>query len=337
MSNKQALVQLCVDHINNPERVAHFSKGKDVDTVIRAKFAEIIGTEHPTKKDLRRHQVAIYEILEEVIVETALKEVEENEFFMQFAETRNIARGDRNEFYIEDDAVLYVSEHSGTHWNISRQKLEGGTSFSVKTKAFAIAVYTDFELFMLGRVNFATLVAKVSDAIKRKVMEEVAASFAAGSAQLPAEFYQTGTYAESQLVKIYQHVQAATGTQPVIVGTQSALTQITAGLAVEWYSDGMKDTLNSTGRIGVYKGMTLVQLPQAHKANTFEFAYDDNQLLILPNAADKFVKIVFEGDDMIKEVSDNITNNDMSIEYKYITRFGTQTVFSSVFGLYKLA
>ncbi len=337
MTNKQALINLCIDTVNRPSAVEHFSNGKDANSVIREKFNELLGGYTDLSKAMRKNGIEVYEILEEVIPETYLKGVEENKFFMQFAEIRNIARGDSSEFFLEDDADLIVSEHSGTHWNISRQKMEGGTSFTVRTKAFALAVYTDFELFMTGRIDFPKLVAKIGAAVQRKVEEEVAASFAAGVTQLPAVFNQAGTYSDARLIELYSHVRAATGTNPVVVGTQTALAQITAGLNVEWYSDGMKDELNDTGRIGRYKGMTLVQLPQVHKVNTFEFAYDDSQLLVLPTNTDRFIKVVFEGNDLVKESKDITDQNDHGIEFKYITRFGVRTIFSSVFGLFKLS
>ena len=135
---------------------------------------------------------------------------------------------------------------------------------------------------------------------------------------------------------MYDHVQAANGTRPVIVGTKSALAKVTAGMGVEWYSSDMKNERNNTGRIGTYLGMELVELPVAHKANSFDFAYDNNQLLILPNSDDKFVKFVYEGDEEIKQTENQRENNDMSFEYLYLTRFGTATVFSSLFGVYNL-
>src|SRR6185312_10476577 len=125
MANTE-LIKLCVDVVKNPTQVQNYSKGKDVDSVIRGKFFEIMGTENPTKKDIRRHEVAIFEILEEVLTETYLKGVEEDAFFSRFAEVRNLALGDTQEFYIEDDGVVIVSEHAGNNWNIDRQKIEGG-------------------------------------------------------------------------------------------------------------------------------------------------------------------------------------------------------------------
>lgn len=337
MENKQALVKLCVDSIKNPAQVAHFSKGADVDTTIRKQFFDLMGTEKPTLKEIRRNKVAIFEILEEVLTETYKKGVEEDEFFMQFAEVRNIALGDAIEFYMEDEGVLVVSEHAGNHWDITRQKLEGGTSFTLRTKAYAIGVYGDFFLFATGRLSFARLVAKVAEAIQLKIYEEVAMSFANAVTKLPSDFKWTGTYDEAKLQEIVAHVEASTGSEVVVIGTRTALSKVTSGLAVQYYSDAMKNELANTGRIANVNGLTLVQLPNVHKANTFEFAYDDNQLLILPANAGRFIKLLFEGDDMMKEVTDETTNIDMSLDYRFITRFSAAVVLSTLFGVYTLA
>ena len=335
MANTE-LVTLCVDVMKNPAQVQQFSKGKNVDDRIRAKFAEAIGIESPTKKELRKHEVAIYEILEEVLTETYLSGVNEDEFFMQFADVRNLALGDTQEFFTEDDGVLVVSEHSGNHWNITRQKLEGGKTFTIDTKSFAAAVYGDFELFMTRRLDFSRLISKVGQAIQTKIYQEVAAGFASATAQLPAAFKKSGAYDGDSMLDLVSKVEAATGSSPIVLGTRKGLSKITEGSNIALYTEAMKAELNSTGRIANFNGMTLVQLPAVFKPNSFDFAYDDNQILVLPSAENKFIKLVFEGEDYIKQVTEMTANNDMSLEYKFITHFGTAVVLSNLFGSYTL-
>lgn len=336
MVEKMTLVKTCVDHINHPARVEQYSNGKDIDATIRKQFLELMGTENPTKKDIRNAGPAAFAIIEDILVETYLNSVNEDEFFMRFADIRNLNRGDSQEFYVEDDAVLFVSEHAGNHWNITRQKFEGGTSFPVKTKAYAIAVYGDYELFMTGRLSFAKLVEKVGQAIQQKIYSEVAASFANATANLPAPFSATGVYDEEELMDIVAHVEAASGSNAVILGTRKGLMKIWGGLDKALFTEAMKTQLNNTGRVDNVNGLTLAQLPSVHKTNSFEFAYDDSQLLILPSNDDKFIKLVFEGDDEIKLVQDNEVNTDMSYEHKYITRFGTATIFNNIIGAYNI-
>ena len=96
----QKLINLCVDSVKNPDRVQTFAQGGDVDATIRSQFFEIMGATNPTMKDIRKHKVEIFEILEEVLTETYRRGVDEDEFFMRFAEIRNIALGDQQEFFV---------------------------------------------------------------------------------------------------------------------------------------------------------------------------------------------------------------------------------------------
>ena len=336
--NKFELVEACVQLVKNEEQVKNYamSKGHDADQKIREAFFEIMGTEKPTRKDIRRHKVEIFEIIEEVLTETYLNGVNEDEFFMQFAEVKNLALGDTNEFYVEDTAVLTVSEHSAGHWNIDRQKVEGGTFFPVKVKSYAIAVYGDFYLFLTGRLSFGKLVAKVAQAVQNKIYEEVAASFASTTAQLPTEFKESGNYAEDVLQKLYAHVEAVSGSA-VVVGTRAAISKVMAGANSAMFTEAMKGEMNAKGYVGIINGMNVAQLPTVHKKNTFEFAYNDAQLLVLPANGTAPIKLIFEGDDEMKETTDNTKNVDMSFDYSFITRFGCATVFDGgIFGVYDL-
>src|SRR5690606_5271046 len=131
MMTKKELAQVCVEYVRNPQQVLNFSEGKDFDTQLREKFYAVLEVDKVNRKTMRNthNRETVFEILTEVISEGFLRGVEEDEFFMQFADIRNIDRGDLNEFYLEDDAILTVSQHSGNHWNIRRQKMEGGTRF----------------------------------------------------------------------------------------------------------------------------------------------------------------------------------------------------------------
>lgn len=331
---KTELVKLCVDTVNN--RVQNFSSHQ-ADEAIRKAFFEILGTEKPTYKEMRKHKVEVFEIMEEVLSQTIINGVNENNFFMQFAEVRNVALGDSIEFYVPDNTLLVASELAGNHWDISRQKLDIGTSFAVKTRAFGLAVYADFLQFLAGRVDFAGLVTKVARAMDDNLSQQVATSFHAASAYLPSEYKATGSYAEDKLMDLVAHVEATSGATPMIVGTRKALSKIVGAVPVANYSENMKNKMYTEGVLEYINGVPLVQLPTVHKINTFDFAYDDNKLLVLPVSDNKPIKIVFEGDSLVKEVSDGTTNMDMSLEYKFITKFGTAVVFNQLYAEYTLA
>ena len=61
-----------------------------------------------------------------------------NPFFMDYAEIKNLALGDTNDFYIEDDSILSVSKISGNHHNMIRQRLGAGRHFAVTTEWFGL-------------------------------------------------------------------------------------------------------------------------------------------------------------------------------------------------------
>lgn len=73
----------------------------------------------PTKREIHRamkkHGLELFEVIEEVLdfkVSTGFKE---NEFFNAFVEMKNIAEGDRNEFWTDKDVILTVAKVSGDH------------------------------------------------------------------------------------------------------------------------------------------------------------------------------------------------------------------------------
>lgn len=67
------------------------------------------------KRAMKRHGQELFEVIEELVdikVNTGLKE---NDFFQDFVDYRNLAIGDKNEFYTEDKTVLAVSKVAGNH------------------------------------------------------------------------------------------------------------------------------------------------------------------------------------------------------------------------------
>jgi hypothetical protein len=329
---KTDLVKLGVDLYKN--RVANFSK-EESNEVLRKAFVEIMGTDKPDHKQFRRHKVEIFEIIEEVLDQSITDGMANNAFFDQFVEYRDLNLGDSNEFYVEDRSMLTVARHAGNHWDIRRQKLNIGDSFPVQTEPVAIAIYTDFKRFLAGRIDWNQFITKVGQAFSHDINSRIYTEFMATMSYLPAQFKATGSYDEATLIGIAEHVQAANqGSQVIIAGTRAALSKLNGVNAL--FSEKMKDELNQNGVLENWNGYTLLQIPQNHKPNTFDFQIDADRLMILP-ANVKPIKVVREGSAMIKEVSDGTTNQDMSMEYKFIAQYGVATVFNVVFGQYQTA
>lgn len=96
---------------------------KDANKKIVEKFRAALGIE-PTdrpqyvKRAIRANKDLVFTLIEETVEEMIITGWMENPFFMQFVEIKNLALGDENDFYIEDDSILSVSKVSGNHHNI---------------------------------------------------------------------------------------------------------------------------------------------------------------------------------------------------------------------------
>ena len=106
----------------NKGEVEGFTK-KEVNDKIVEKFREAIGcdkdsTKKEIRKAIRRNQNVIFDLLEEVMDNLMVTGWQNDPFMMKFVEQRNLALGDKNEFYIEDDSMLSVMEISGNHHDI---------------------------------------------------------------------------------------------------------------------------------------------------------------------------------------------------------------------------
>ena len=336
----QNLVGLCVSAMTKTKSEIFQEsdqKIKDVDGFIRSKFAEVYGTPTPKYKDFKNN-TAYFEIIEQVLTVVGYDGIEENEFYRQFAEVIYIDRGDHYEFRMEDAGVVVFSEFAGDHWDINRQKLGAGHSITIDTKVYAAGMYEDFLQFMRGRLSFASMVNAVSRGLIQKIDQEVAASFASVSGQLPPEFQKTGTFTLDNLLDLHAHVEASGG-YAIVLGTKKALAQITKGANVALYTEAMKNETHARGNVTQFMGMTLVELPDAHKAGTFDFAYNDDLLLVLPTGTTpRPVKILIEGDlEFTRSINDPRANYDMASEHKVITRFGTVVIVDNgLFGIYEI-
>lgn len=311
-----------------------------VDKSVRKAFVEIIGTETPSRREFSRHEKEVYAILEEILDEVIDDGWDNNPFFQQFVEYRNLALGDSQEFYVEDQSMLSVAEISKGHWNLRRQRLDIGQSFTVKVKTYGVKVYAEFLRFLAGRTDWAQLINKIGEAMRHKIASEIYANFMGTAQYLPTEFKATGSFSEDSALELADHVQVANNYAPIVIaGTRKALRKITGvyGAGNSFLvSEKMKEQLNEQGVFQQFQGIPLMEVPQAYAPNSFDFLVDDNVLMFLP-ANTQPIKLVREGESMIKEVSDGTDNMDMTLEHTFLDNFGIAVVFSRFYGMYDMS
>ena len=70
------------------------------------------------RKAVRRNQALVFDIIEETIQSLLITGWGEDPFFQKYVDQRNLALGDKNEFYTEDDSILSVMRVAGNHHDI---------------------------------------------------------------------------------------------------------------------------------------------------------------------------------------------------------------------------
>lgn len=308
----------------------------DANFAIRNRFNQLLEIdENASVKEIRRafqkHRYDVYAIIEDVIDEMLVSGWGENPFFKDLVEVKNLADGDRNEFYVEDTSILTVSKFSGNSHNIIRQKLGIGESYSITTSYYGVKIYEEFERFMAGRIDWAKMVAKIYEAMDKKINDMLYQAFLGLDEIVPAEYTFSGNVTEESLLHIVEMVETATGKEVVIAGPRAAISKIGSLTGADMWSDEMKNQRNTLGQLGTWNGIKLMRVPQVFEAGQRKFAYSENKFYILPLTDNKPIKLVYEGDSYFNESTDRESRQDMTIEAEYMTKLGVNVIFGCDF------
>lgn len=328
---------------------------KEANEKIRSIFRQAIGlSENATKQEVRKamkkraNLQVLFDLIEELVPNLLKSGWAETPFFKEFVDERFLEDGDQNIFYAEDNSVLSVSKVSGSQWDIDRQRLGKGSSFSIDVSEYGIAVYSEYEKLLVGLEDFATFITKIYEAIDRFVNEAIYQSLLDAAEKLPGgasgagQWVKTGALdsaTRETLIQLVEDVQMATGANEVVImGTKSALSKVTGLQNVEWISDDMKKERHTTGKIGMWEGIRLVEIKQGFALNdTSKKLVDDKILFIMPMMDNKFIKLVHAGEDQMREVQDKTLNQDMTYDYRYFFKLGVACVINLIFGEWILA
>ena len=268
-------------------------------------FRNIIGcdeksTKAEIRRGIRRNQNLIFDLIEVVIDDALISGWQENPFFKEFVEVRNLAMHDKNEFYVPDDSVLSVMKVSGNHHDLLRQRLGAGKTFSVETSWYGIKVYAEFERLLTGLEDFSTLVGKITEAFDRYVNQALYETLIGIGTTLGSQWYKASAINDTTketLRTLVMDVSMATGSEVVIMGTYAALSKVYDLTNVSWASGDMKNEKYTTGRFGYWEGIRLVELKQGFKLNdTTQYLIANDVLFIMPVGIEPMIKLVYEGD-----------------------------------------
>lgn len=238
---------------------------KEANAKIVSKFKQVIGLDDNAnkieiRKAIRRNQPTLFAIIEETVEDLLVSGWQGNEFYNDYCDIRNLALGDENLFTTLDNTILSVSRIADGHWDIDRQRLGAGRSYSVETYTYGLGVYSEYERLLTGAEDFATFVTKLYEAVDRFVNESIYQAFVSAAEKLPGgaggagQWVKTGALdagAKDAFMTLIEDVQMATGSEVVIMGTKVALSKLEGMQDINWVSNDMKVERNTTGRIGL--------------------------------------------------------------------------------------
>ena len=320
------------------------SKAEASDTIRKACFEYLGLTKDSTTKQIKRalnseRGTQFFEVIEEIIDVQIAHGLSENEFFNTWVESKNMADGDRNEFWADDEIILTVSKVSGSSHDLSMQRLGSGQSYHVDTAVYGIKVGGDIRLFLTGRKDWGAFVDAVVKAYIQKVQTLIATQFANGVNMLPVPATLKGTGALTASVKaqfdtIIEKVSAANESGVVIMGTKTALKALNALTKVDWAdpANSIKESVANTGIIGNYEGTPLMEIPQKFTDKTLATPIVDNKkIYIMPAVDDKFIKFVDYGETELEVNEKGATQDDMQ-SYEVQRRMGVATIMTRYHG-----
>lgn len=319
---------------------------EDTQTILRNQFDKIMGINFKSATNMKRrqawrdHNKEIASLIEDVIADKMNSGWNSaNARFMEYVDERNIAEGDANEFFVEDNSLLTVSKFAGNHHDVLRQAVKPGKAFSIDTSFYGVKVYTDFVLFQTGRVDFAALVDKMYKSIEENRYAALYTAFMSMDASLPTDMKLETTAAEASkdnIIAKIEAVSAATGKDVILVGARPAIQKLQNTVTYNMFSNAMKDERNKNGILGNWEGYECLPLARVNKAGTRESVFsadDQKKVFILPIDPEfKPIKRVNEGDVMYYETGMDGLKKDMTVDAEVVYQEGIGIVINELFG-----
>ena len=326
------LIKLAVDSYKG--HVAGNYSVDDSMEVLRQALVEANGGS--TKLDYRAIRDGkcngLFAIVEEIINKTVIEGLPESCPLFDYVDYRNLAEGDTNIFEIRDNGLFVVSDIADGTQGLRRQRLTGGEEITVKTQLKGIKIYEELRRVLAGRVDFNELIDKVAESFQKKINNDIYAAVKAGFDGLISPYKESGSFDESKLTAIIDHVEAATGKKAFILGSKQAVRKITGVKGAD--STSAKEDLYAMGYFGHFYTTPIIVMENAHKVGSTDFVLSNDLYIVASD--DKFVKFVTEGDTLIIP-GDALGNADLSQEYFMAERYGISVIFAESFGCYSLA
>ena len=285
-------------------------------------------------RSFRENKNTIFSLIEQTIDEVLPAKVLQQ--YEQFADISTVAQGDKVVF------VRRITEASRMRAKqfVTQVGLAGryetfmldGERLEVKTSAIGSAARIGFEEFLDGRIQFSKLTDVIIDAMDEYIYREIAKALATAVEELPAPNKVTAsTFDAASMDRLLSIADAYAGAPATIYCTyEFAATMLPAEA---WASSDMKDTIWSEGYLPRYKGHNIVLLPQSMEdATNAKKVIDPSNAYIINSGVEKPVKIAFEGQTAVRDITDN---DDWSRDMQTYKKFGVAILTNPSICVYK--
>lgn len=318
MDNMKDIVDLAVATVTKENIPSEFTAA-DLENSLREQLSAF-----QDYKYLRKHAADLYEIIEEVANIVIPRKVLEQ--FGGFAEIRRKGYGEKISFTIRTGKYRgkkFVTKagDQGIYKTFTLDNKE----LVMQPRVYAGATRLEIEDFLLGRISMSELLDVLTEALEEKLYIEIQKALVASfnAPDRPAANKYTGAgFVVEEFDKLINTVRAY-GDSVNIYCTFAFASKLYnnpgwANVANPKISDRDIEDVRNQGYVGTYKGCNVIILNQSFTDDTnTETIVNDAYAYIMPVGAEKPVKIAFEGPTFVRNFTDAVLSQEISLEQMF--------------------
>lgn len=306
---------------------AHYSY-EDMQGALREQFRGLAGDYY----SYQRNSLTIFEIMKTVI--DAVLPAKVIDAMGQFAEVIQLKQGQKAQFTVKAGRLRakgFITKVSpaGVYETFRLDR----TSKEIPTFAYGGSAQIGLEEFLDGTIDFNELLEIVQEGLEDAIYTEVQLALVNSLSNVPtANQHSTNSFDAVEMTKLVNTVASYAGgvkNVSIICSPQFASAIVPA---TGFVSDVDRNDLRNQGYIGMFMGAKVVVLPQSFTDETnVNYLINPQFAYVVPTNADKIVKVVLEGETIVKESE----NADNSTEIKAFKKFGVGILSFNFYAIYK--
>ena len=302
----------------------------DLEDTLRVKISELICDENGAVDYYKwqQNKPMVFELMATMIDEIVPRDV--SKVFGAFADFMTVGHGDKPRFTLKrgvKNVKRFVTRvaAAGVYERVRLDR----DYMDVETYAHGGAVYQTLEGFLAGRESISEVLDIFLKELENAVYEDLTVALQGTFNVMPAANKHTANaFVEAEFLRILNTVRAYGA--PTIFCTQTF-----AGSLVpsdKFIGDADKADMREMGYIGKYMGADVVIIPQSFADSTNATkVIDDSYCYVIPSGSmEKPVKVVYEGETMIREAN----REDWSVEMQIYKKLGVGVLNTNHFGVY---